>query len=435
MNIIDVILDKKHGKELSREQIEYFIRGYVDGEIADYQASALLMAINMAGMTDSETFFLTDSMLRSGETVGTDSITGVCVDKHSTGGVGDSTTFIVAPILASLGFKVAKMSGRALGHTGGTLDKLESIEGLTVDMSRHRFVRQVNAIGLAVMGQTAKICPADKKLYALRDVTGTVDSIPLIASSVMCKKLAGGADVIVLDVKCGSGAFMKDVGEAVKLAELMCRIGRAAGKTVSAVISDMNQPLDSFIGNALEIRGALNVLRGERCPLEELSVILAAHVVTSRGVSYAEAKKMAEEALQSGAAYAKFVEMVEAQGGNLNNIRSAEHTVELKSGKCGYISAIDASGLGSFVSALGGGRVKKTDKIDHGVGLEMRVRIGDKVEEGDVLAICHYNKPIEETALEKFYECFDIVPKSLDKLPPSVYAHIDNKGNVISGEG
>lgn len=397
MRATDLIARKRDGEELSHEEIKFLIDGYVHGEIPDYQISAFLMAVYFNGMSHDELFYLTDIMTASGEKTDLSDIYGVTVDKHSTGGVGDTTTLIVGPILASLGVPFAKMSGRGLGHTGGTLDKLESIPGFEVHLDKDTFIEEVNRIKLAVCGQTENIAPADKLLYALRDVTATVESIPLIASSIMSKKLAIGCDAIVLDVKYGSGAFMKTLEEAKKLADLMVRIGINAGKETVAYITNMDEPLGSSIGNANEVTEAIRMLRGEEeGPLLELSKILATEaVVLSTGASEETARLKVQRTLSEGKAYASFLEMVKAQKGSIEAVRDlskmphAPLTIKVQCEKSGYVSRIQAEDIGRASLELGAGRRMKDDVIDLSVGLDLKVRVGKRVERGDTLAILH----------------------------------------------
>ncbi|MDY4593278.1 MAG: thymidine phosphorylase [Eubacteriales bacterium] len=406
MNIIEIIEDKKVGKELSREQLEFWIEGLMNGEIADYQTSALLMAIVLKGMTDKEAVWLTNAMANSGDKLDLSAYGDLSADKHSSGGVGDSTTFIVLPTVVACGLVGAKMSGRGLGHTGGTLDKLEAIEGLSVSMSPEKFYNQVNKIGIAVAGQTGQICPADKKLYALRDVTATVDSVALIASSIMSKKLAGGAKNIVLDVKCGKGAFMKNQEDAVKLAKLMVAIGKASGRNISALVTDMNVPLSNYVGNSLEVYGALKVLKNEcRGRLYEASMALAERLLESAGID--NAKERAEEAVSSGRACRVFESMIAEQGGDIEYLKNPEkllntrYVSEILAESDGFVNDIDAMKIAEVVRDMGGGRLKVEDKIDPWVGVEMTVNVGDKVAKGDTVAKIYYNHIGHENLKEK----------------------------------
>lgn len=397
MRAVDIIAAKRDGKELSHEEIRYLIEGYVRGEIPDYQVSAFLMAVYFRGMSDDELFYLTDIMAASGEKTDLTGIEGKTIDKHSTGGVGDTTTLIVGPILASLGIPFAKMSGRGLGHTGGTLDKLESIPGFEVRLTKEEFIKEVNQNKLVICGQTDNIAPADKLLYALRDVTATVESIPLIASSIMSKKLAIGCDAIVLDVKYGSGAFMKTAEDAKKLADLMVRIGTKAGKETVAYITNMDEPLGSSIGNANEVAEAIRMLRGEEDgPLLELSKILATEaLMLATNIDKETAKEKVDTTLADKDAYASFEKMVKAQKGSVEAVQNLEKmphaplTIEVKAEQHGYVSKIQAEEVGRASLELGAGRRTKDDRIDLSVGLDMKVRVGSQVQEGNVIAILH----------------------------------------------
>ncbi len=394
MRMYDVIEKKRDGGELTDEEIDFFISGYVSGEIPDYQASALAMAIFYEGMTPRETAKLTMAMAESGDMMDLSAIPGIKVDKHSTGGVGDKTTLVVAPIVASLGVKVAKMSGRGLGHTGGTLDKLESIPGLSVEISEPDFFEQVNKIGVAVAGQTGNLVPADKKLYALRDVTATVDSVPLIASSIMSKKIASGSNCILLDVKCGSGAFMKTVDAAIELAEAMVSIGEHVGRTTAALITGMDRPLGKNIGNALEVSEAVATLRGEGPEdLTAVCIELAANMLHLAGKgSVAECRDLAQGQIANGEGLAKLAEMVTAQGGDAaviwdtSKFDVAPFRREVLAEESGYISAMNAERVGIASVALGAGREKKGDPIDMAAGIILERKTGDYVEKGEVLA-------------------------------------------------
>ncbi len=394
MRIYDIISKKRDGFELSDEEIAFFVKNYVKGEIKDYQASALLMAIYIRGMTDREMTSLTTEMAHSGDMLDLSDIDGITVDKHSTGGVGDKTTLIVAPVVASLGCKVAKMSGRGLGHTGGTVDKLESIEGFNVALEPENFIETVQKTGICVVGQTGDLAPADKKLYALRDATATVGSIPLIASSIMSKKLAAGSQCIVLDVKYGSGAFMKTAEDAVLLSEKMVAIGKAAGRNVAAVISDMDTPLGKNIGNILEVKEAVEILKtGKDSDLTRVCVELAVNIIVlAFGISRSEAEEKVKTAISDGSAYRKFLEMVSAQGGNTelientDKMQTASFRKEIISEYDGYISQTDAEKIGSSSVVLGAGRVNKEDSIDYTAGIILHKKAGDKVNKGDVVA-------------------------------------------------
>ncbi len=392
MRIYDIIEDKRNKKALSQEQIDFWIKGVVDKSVADYQSAALLMAIAINGMTDEETYYLTKAMADSGDKADLSAYGDRTVDKHSSGGVGDSTSFIVIPVMSALGKVCAKMSGRGLGHTGGTLDKLEAIEGVSTSLSEEKFYAQLNRTGLVIAGQTKDICPADKILYALRDVTATVESIPLIASSIMSKKLAAGAKNIVLDVKCGKGAFMHDEESAEKLAKLMVETGKRAGRNVSALITDMDEPLSDYIGNSLEVEGAVKVLEGKTdCPLYEVAKALC---VTLLG--YEGAEKDVDEAVKSGAALNKFRELLIEQGAAEDVLEKplvrAKCKIEVFADSSGYVQSIDAMKAARTVLALGGGRNRKEDKILPHVGIKYNVRRGDKVEEDDLLATMYFDR-------------------------------------------
>ncbi|MGB4338561.1 MAG: pyrimidine-nucleoside phosphorylase [Bacillota bacterium] len=395
MRVPDLIMKKRDGQELSAEEITYLIEGMVSGEVPDYQMAALCMAIYFRGMTPEETTAMTLAMARSGSTVDLSSIRGVKVDKHSTGGVGDTTTLVLAPMVAAAGAKVAKMSGRGLGHTGGTIDKLESIPGFRVDLTQEEFFGQVNRIGVAVAGATGDIAPADKKLYALRDVTATVESIPLIAASIISKKLATGADAIVLDVKTGSGAFMRDLDSARQLASLMIDIGRLAGRRMDAVITDMSQPLGMAIGNSLEVIEAIETLQGKRAGrLLEVCLELGARMLVASEVSanLDDARYRLQDALSSGQALQKLAQMIEAQGGDAACTQDpwalpvAPLRATITAPEDGYLSRADALTLGRAAMAMGAGRVRKEDSIDLSCGIVLAKSIGDRVHAGDTLA-------------------------------------------------
>lgn len=401
MRMVDLILKKRNGGELTREEIDFFIQGYTREEIPDYQVSALLMAIYYQGMTALETSMLTEAMVASGERVDLSEIKGHITDKHSTGGVGDKTTIVLAPLVASAGIPVAKMSGRGLGHTGGTIDKLESFSGFNVELERQQFIKQVNQIGVAVIGQSGNLTPADKKLYALRDVTATVESIPLIASSIMSKKIAAGADSIVLDVKVGKGAFMKEESEARKLAQAMVNIGKNVGRKTIAVISDMNQPLGYAVGNALEVKEAIMTLRGEGPKdLQELSLTLGAHmlVLAEKVSTFEEGYKLLQTKIANGEALAKLKELVTAQNGDGRMVDDpsllpkAEHEIEILATQSGVVSQIECADIGTAAMLLGAGRPTKEAKIDLAVGIILHKKIGDSVRIGEPIATLHVNE-------------------------------------------
>lgn len=410
MRMVDLIKKKRDGGELSAEEIGFIIEGYTKGEIPDYQVSALAMAIYFRGMTERERADLTMAMVRSGEHVDLSAIEGIKVDKHSTGGVGDTTTLVLAPLVAALDIPVAKMSGRGLGHTGGTIDKLESIPGFTVEYTKEEFIDKVNRHKIAIIGQTADLTPADKKLYALRDVTATVDSIPLIASSVMSKKIAGGSDAIVLDVKTGSGAFMKTLEDARALAEAMVSIGNRLGRRTTAVISDMSQPLGHAVGNALEVREAIETLRGEGPKdLEELCLTLGGQMVMLAGKagSAEEAEEKLREVLRSGKALEKFREWIASQGGDPkavddpDRLPRAAHQIPVPAKEKGVVAEIVTDQIGIAAMMLGAGRTTKESEIDLSVGLVLHKKIGDPVEKGEPLATIHANRENVDEIVEK----------------------------------
>lgn len=425
MNAVDIICKKRDGKELSEAEIEFFIKAYLSGEIPDYQASALLMAIYFRHMSKEETFNLTKVMLHSGDIVDLSDIHGTKVDKHSTGGVGDKVTLIVAPIAASCGIPIAKMSGRGLGFTGGTIDKLESIPGFKTTLEPADFHRQVNEIGIAVIGQSGHIAPADKKLYALRDVTATVENLSLIASSIMSKKLAAGSDAILLDVKCGKGAFMKSEEDAKALAELMCKIGSSQGKKTAAIISDMSEPLGHAVGNSLEVIEAIELLKGNiKGDLLKLCLnISAAMIYLGGGASgVEEGFALAENAISSGRALQKLAEMIEYQGGNklviddYSLFPKAEIYSEIKAESSGYIESIDAEYIGLASQHSGAGRASKDDEIDHSAGIRLLAKRGDKLEPSDAIAIVYSSdeKKLKQACDEvlRAYTISDCEPKS-----------------------
>lgn len=417
MQMNDIILKKRDGHELSTQEIDFFIQNYTKGVIPDYQASALTMTIFFQGMNKREIADLTNSMLHSGEVIDLSSIKGVKIDKHSTGGVGDKTSLVLGPLVASCGVKVAKMSGRGLGHTGGTLDKLESIKGLSVNVKKEDFIKQVNDIGIAIIGQTGDLVPADKKLYALRDVTATVDSIPLIASSIMSKKLASGSDTILLDVKFGNGAFMKDITSAEKLASTMVEIGHHLNKDTRAVLTDMNQPLGKAVGNSLEVIEACETLKG-RGPkdLEELCLSLGtiilqqAHVVDNKETGI----KMLKEKINDGSAFIKLKQLVEYEGGdstyldNYNKFKQAKYSIPLYSNKKGYIHKIEALNVGECAMHLGAGRATKDDIIDMSAGILLNKKVGDYVDNDELLLTCYTDKENGDDIINELLNAFEI---------------------------
>ena len=401
MRIYDIIRKKRDKEELTKEEIEFFVDRYSKGDIPDYQASALLMAIYLNKMNKQETAWLTEAMMNSGEVIDLSAINGVKVDKHSTGGVGDKTTITLAPLVAACGVPIAKMSGRGLGHTGGTLDKLESIPGFSIEMTAEKFIESVNNIKIAVCGQTASIAVADKKMYALRDVTATVDNISLIAASIMCKKLASGADAIVLDVKTGDGAFMKTLDQSFELAKEMVEIGTAMDRETIGIISDMDEPLGCAVGNALEVIEAIEALKGNGpTDFMKLCETLGAYMLVSSKIAtdYKDGVRRINEALTSGAALEKFKEFVVNQGGDPRVVDDyslfgkANHIVEIKSDKTGFIDKIEAEAVGVSAMVLGAGRETKEDELDLRAGIILKKKVGDFVKEGDTLAIMHFNR-------------------------------------------
>lgn len=407
MRAVDIIIKKRDHEELSREEIDYFVGGFTRGDILDYQVSAWAMAILLNGMTPRETTDLTMAMANSGEVLDLSGVVPIAVDKHSTGGVGDKTTLVVEPTVAACGLAVGKMSGRGLGFSGGTLDKMESIPGFRTNLSREEFLAQLGSLGLVLTGQSADLAPADGKLYSLRDVTGTVQSIPLIASSVMSKKIAAGAQAIVLDVKTGLGAFMQTLPEARELSERMVSIGKLSGRRVVAVLSDMNQPLGSAVGNALELREAIDTLHGKGpADFTEHCLEMAAYmlVLGEKAPDHATARTMAENALKSGKAWEKFRALVIAQGGDVSYVDDPEKLVKAKlvettnASRTGYIQGIHARRVGEISVDLGAGRARKSDEIDHAVGILIHHKVGDRVEKGDPLFTIHAN---DQAALEQ----------------------------------
>lgn len=401
MTIVDIINKKRLGNVLSKEELTEAFLGYDEGRITDYQMSSLLMAICIKGMTDQEILDLTDIFIRSGDTLDLDGVHGITVDKHSTGGVGDKTTLVIASIVASLGVKVPKMSGRGLGHTGGTIDKLESIPGFRVDLTEQEFIDQLNEVGAAIISQTKNLAPLDKKVYALRDVTGTVESIPLIATSIMSKKIASGADKIVLDVKVGNGALLKTQKDALEISRIMKMIGNHYGKEVETMITYMDIPLGTSIGNALEILEVIKILCNEENNyLVALCKALSSKMVQlALGVDINKANDMVEDSLKNGKAYLKFLEIVRAQGGDLSQLRVSKNTQDIYSTKSGHVIDMDAYRFGKLSLDLGGGRKTKEDKIDSSVGIVLKKKIGDDVKVGDVLCTLYLkegSKPIQE---------------------------------------
>jgi len=426
MHILEIISKKKEGLALSQEEINYFIKGYTKGEIPDYQASALLMAIYFKGMDEEETNNLTMAMVESGDQIDLSSIKGIKVDKHSTGGVGDKVSLIVIPLVASLGIPVAKMSGRGLGHTGGTIDKLESIRGFNIELSMEKFFDNVNKYHMAIVGQTGDLTPADKKLYALRDVTGTVDSIPLIASSIMSKKIASGSDAIVLDVKVGNGAFMKTVEDARKLARAMVSIGNGLGRKTVAVLTNMNEPLGHEVGNANEVREAIDALKGKGSQdLISVAVTIASYMAVLGGAykNLEDAEKRIKEVIEDGTALDKFVTLAEIQGGDKEMILhpellpQAKLSVPVFSTSNGYVHEIKAEEIGTAAMLLGAGRETKEDIIDYAAGISLSKKVGDEVKGGEVLCTLLTNRENYKEAYDKALEAFIIDTVVPEKIP------------------
>ena len=428
MRMIDIIEKKRDGKSLSKEEIEFFIKGYTEGDIPDYQASSLAMAIFFQDMNEEERATLTMAMVNSGDVIDLSKVNGIKVDKHSTGGVGDTTTLVLAPLVAAVGVPVAKMSGRGLGHTGGTIDKLESIDGFHVEISEADFIKLVNEDQVAVIGQTGNLTPADKKLYALRDVTGTVNSIPLIASSIMSKKIAAGADAIVLDVKTGNGAFMKTLEDAEALAHAMVSIGNNVGRNTMAIISDMSQPLGRAIGNALELKEAIDTLNGQGPEdLTELVLTLGSQMVVlaERASTLEEARQLLNEAIENGSALDKFKTFLENQGGDASVVDSpellptAEYQIDYKAKSSGVVSELIANEIGVASMMLGAGRQTKEDDIDLSVGIVLNKKVGDNVNEGESLLTIHSNRENVDDVIKKLDESIEI--KAQAKTPTLIH--------------
>lgn len=436
MRMYDIIAKKRNGEALTEEEIRTMVAGYVKGDIPDYQMSAMLMAIYFRGMNDTETAILTDAVAHSGDMVDLSSIQGVKVDKHSTGGVGDKTTLVVAPMVAACGVKVAKMSGRGLGHTGGTVDKMESIPGMRTTLTEEEFFKVVNKAGLSVIGQSGNLAPADKKLYALRDVTATVDSIPLIAASIMSKKLAAGNDCILLDVKTGSGAFMKTLEDSITLAEKMVAIGEHGGRRTMALITNMDIPLGSLIGNSLEVIEAVETLRGNGPEdLTEVCLSLAAGMLFLAGKgSMEECRKLAEGTIADGSALERLIAMVEAQGGDSSVIKDtslfarAPFEREVKALKSGYITHMNTEQCGIASSLLGAGRITKESPIDYTAGIALKKKVGQKVEEGETIAVLYTSKEeLFEASREEFLKAVTI--SGIEPVPePLIYARVMKDG-------
>jgi pyrimidine-nucleoside phosphorylase len=432
MRMVDLIAKKRDGHALSKEEIDFIIHGYTNGDIPDYQMSAFAMAVFFRGMNEEETAALTMAMVHSGDVIDLSRIEGIKVDKHSTGGVGDTTTLVLGPLVASVGVPVAKMSGRGLGHTGGTIDKLESVPGFHVEIDNDQFIELVNKNKIAIIGQTGNLTPADKKLYALRDVTATVNSIPLIASSIMSKKIAAGADAIVLDVKTGAGAFMKDLEGAKQLAKAMVDIGKRVGRKTMAVISDMSQPLGYAIGNALEVKEAIDTLKGKGPEdLQELCLTLGSYMVflAEKASSLEEARAMLEESIREGKALDTLKTFLQAQGGdatvvdNPAKLPQAKYQWELEATEAGYVAEIVADEVGTAAMLLGAGRATKESTIDLSVGLVLRKKVGDRVEKGESLVTIHSNTENIEEVKEKLQKSIRISPTPVRK-PTLIYETI-----------
>ncbi|OCA81145.1 pyrimidine-nucleoside phosphorylase [Pradoshia sp. D12] len=432
MRMVDVIEKKRNGHELNKNEIQFVIEGFTNGSIPDYQMSAFAMAIYFQGMTQEERVNLTELMVESGDQIDLSQINGVKVDKHSTGGVGDTTTLVLAPLVAALGVPVAKMSGRGLGHTGGTIDKLEAVPGFHVEISNEDFINLVNKNKIAVIGQSGDLTPADKKLYALRDVTATVDSIPLIASSIMSKKIAAGADAIVLDVKTGDGAFMKNLDDAKELARAMVDIGNGVGRNTKAIISDMSQPLGFAVGNALEIKEAIDTLVGKGpADLHELCLTLGSHMVILAGKAETteEARGMLEEVMHNGKALEVFKTFLASQGGDASviddpsKLPTAKYLIEVPAKTSGYVSGIQAEEIGVAAMMLGAGRATKESVIDLAVGIVLNKKVGDEVAEGESLVTVHSNSEEIANVLEKIYGAYNISTEKV-QAPTLIYTEI-----------
>jgi pyrimidine-nucleoside phosphorylase len=432
MNILTIIDHKAKGLPLTEQEITFFVHGYAQNQIPDYQIASLLMAIKLKGMDAQETAWLTKAMVSSGESVNLSGIEGITVDKHSTGGVGDKTSLVIGPIVAALGLKLAKMSGRGLGHTGGTIDKLESIPGLSTSLSSSQFRQQVNSIGIAIIGQTQALVPADKKLYALRDVTGTVESIPLISSSIMSKKIASGAKTILLDVKFGSGAFMKTLEEAKQLARAMVNIGQALGRDTRAMLTDMDQPLGFAIGNRIEVIEAANTLQ-MKGPSDLLTLSIKASAMmllqAKKVSSLKEGESKAMEVITSGKAYQKFLDFIHAQGGDFKILLTpaflkTKTTLSILAHQPGYIGHINALALGQIASLLGAGRLTKDDSIDFNAGILLNKKIGDHVKQGDLLATLFTNQPPNKEYVHGILSAFTIMDKQV-VVNPIIYDWVE----------
>ncbi|WP_294455136.1 pyrimidine-nucleoside phosphorylase [uncultured Allofournierella sp.] len=436
MRMFDIIAKKRDGGVLSREELEFAVMGFVNGQVPDYQMSALLMAIYLRGMTEKETAQLTDVMAHSGDMVDLSAISGIKADKHSTGGVGDKTTLVIAPIVAACGVKIAKMSGRGLGHTGGTVDKMEAVPGTQTAVDRERFFAQVNEIGISVIGQSGNLAPADKKMYALRDVTATIGCVPLIASSIMSKKLAAGSDCILLDVKTGNGAFMKTLDDSIKLAKAMVSIGQHNGRKVAALITDMDTPLGHNIGNSLEVIESVEVLKGHGpADLTEVCYQLAANMLYLAGKgSLEECRRMAEEAVASGAAYEKLKQMFAAQGGDVSvlddpdKFQKAKFSRPLLAAESGYLVRMNTEMVGNASVCLGAGRITKEDTIDFAAGIMLHKKTGDKVEAGECLATLYADHEEKFAAAEEMFRAALTFGPAAEPVPALVMARVTEEG-------
>lgn len=432
MRMVDLIEKKRNGHELNKAEIDFIIEGYTKGDLPDYQLSAFAMAIYFQGMTQEERVNLTQAMVESGDQIDLSKIEGIKVDKHSTGGVGDTTTLVLGPLVAAVDVPVAKMSGRGLGHTGGTIDKLEAVPGFHVEITNEEFIRLVNTNKIAVIGQSGDLTPADKKLYALRDVTATVDSIPLIASSIMSKKIAAGADAICLDVKTGNGAFMKKLEDAEELAKAMVEIGKGVGRNTKAIISDMSQPLGFAVGNALEVKEAIDTLKGEGPEdLTELCLTLGSHMVVlaEKASSLDEARAMLQEVIKNGKALESFKTFLSAQGGDASvaddpsKLPDAAHKIEVPAKEDGYISEIVAEKIGVAAMKLGAGRATKESEIDLAVGIMLNKKVGDQVKKGDSLVTIHSNSEDVQEVMDIVYDSYSTVAEKVE-APPLIYKEI-----------
>ena len=436
MRMFDIIAKKRDGGVLSREELEFAVMGFVNGQVPDYQMSALLMAIYLRGMTEKETAQLTDVMAHSGDMVDLSAISGIKADKHSTGGVGDKTTLVIAPIVAACGVKIAKMSGRGLGHTGGTVDKMEAVPGTQTAVDRERFFAQVNEIGISVIGQSGNLAPADKKMYALRDVTATIGCVPLIASSIMSKKLAAGSDCILLDVKTGNGAFMKTLDDSIELAKAMVSIGQHNGRKVAALITDMDTPLGHNIGNSLEVIESVVVLKGHGpADLTEVCYQLAANMLYLAGKgSLEDCRRMAEEAVASGAAYEKLKQMFAAQGGDVSvlddpdKFQKAKFSRPLLAAESGYLVQMNTEMVGNASVGLGAGRITKEDVIDFAAGIVLHKKTGDKVEAGECLATLYADQEEKFDAAEEMFRAALTFGPEPEPVPALVMARVTEKG-------